>query len=445
MKKGFVLFLFIFLFFVNCAYFNTFYNAQYYFNEEEQKIKEGGKPNKETLEKVIEKSSKILQFHPETKYVDDALLLIGKSYMYLGEYTKAIRKFQELLKYYPDTEYKDQVIYYLGETYRMQKEYQLASVYYSKLLINDNDYKIESIKQLINMAIENENYKDIDSILGNLEKDEIKNNTIKFLIAKIKFKTNKLDEALKYLDKTKVSKLDKKDQFEYHRIYAEILIVKGEYEKANDIIKKGLKHFADQNMKNSLIYLQCKILEKDKRYDKALNLAEDVLAQGKGVALRDSFIFFEGEIYEQYYEDYDKALEKFTIIKNEIRNSQLIPETEVKIMSLNLLKKIQEDTTSTKEDLIKNRFLLAEINYLNMKRIDKAIEYYSIIIDSFPESFYAPKSLYALAYIFYNDKNDKDTAISYLNKIIEKYPSSEFAYYAKNYIEEINNDSENKE
>jgi TolA-binding protein len=50
---------------------------------------------------VVEKCSKLLQYHPNSSFVDDALMMIGMSYFYEGDNLQAERKFRELLDGYP--------------------------------------------------------------------------------------------------------------------------------------------------------------------------------------------------------------------------------------------------------------------------------------------------------------------------------------------------------
>jgi tetratricopeptide (TPR) repeat protein len=101
------------------SYFNTYYNAQRLFSEAEEEV--WNQPDTRLLGRnllaqftipsgtrtkflsVIEKTSKLLQYHPESNLVDNALLMIGMSYYYQAEYPKAERKFIELLDGYPSS------------------------------------------------------------------------------------------------------------------------------------------------------------------------------------------------------------------------------------------------------------------------------------------------------------------------------------------------------
>jgi tetratricopeptide (TPR) repeat protein len=119
----FALLLFLISFFAGCSfytditgYFNTFYNARNKFNEAVNEVRNVQQKDRDTnyfapyiisqstapkFEKVIEKCSKIIQFYPTSRWVDDAILMIGQSYEYLGESESAIRKFDELLNNFP--------------------------------------------------------------------------------------------------------------------------------------------------------------------------------------------------------------------------------------------------------------------------------------------------------------------------------------------------------
>ena len=96
--KKFALIFTVILFSFSCAYYNTFYLARKDFNKAEENRRNTPNPQVQTAlyTEAIKKASKLLEFYPKSKWVDDALLLIGKSYYYQAEFTKAERKFREL-------------------------------------------------------------------------------------------------------------------------------------------------------------------------------------------------------------------------------------------------------------------------------------------------------------------------------------------------------------
>ena len=120
------------------AYFNTFYNAQRAFSEAEDEMilarKEynakpsGDKPftapvsARTKFMASIEKNSKLLSFYPDSKWVDDALMMIGKAYFYIDDNVKAERKFLELMAKYPESQFTNEANLLLGIGYLRQKK-----------------------------------------------------------------------------------------------------------------------------------------------------------------------------------------------------------------------------------------------------------------------------------------------------------------------------------
>lgn len=120
------------------TYFNLYYNASDLFEQAETAIKEQkvdlfstqelvlpGSANQQ-LVKVIEKASKILQYHNQTAFVDDALLMLGKSFFYQRNYQKALRKFNELVATHPESNLVLESELWIGKSEMKLKDYQTA-------------------------------------------------------------------------------------------------------------------------------------------------------------------------------------------------------------------------------------------------------------------------------------------------------------------------------
>lgn len=173
----FIPFLFLFLLFQGCAvwdfvevryqnatgYFNTYYNAKSLFDEAIEEIEEqqtsgqagmgkqimttgGGLPPEDDqmmlklaskefgvssaavqkLDKVIEKCSRLLVHYPKSKWVDNALYMIGRSYYYKREYGRAERKFKELLEGFPDGSLFGEGLLWRGKNFMMMERFDLS-------------------------------------------------------------------------------------------------------------------------------------------------------------------------------------------------------------------------------------------------------------------------------------------------------------------------------
>jgi len=135
LKSKLFLLPFLLIFLQSCSlwdnfttYFNLYYNTSDLFQQVEESIKEQKRDlfsaediivpgtAKQQLGKVIEKCSNILQFHPDGPYVDDALLMLGKSFYYQKDYQKAYRKFQELIATQPQSDLILETKLWIGKT-----------------------------------------------------------------------------------------------------------------------------------------------------------------------------------------------------------------------------------------------------------------------------------------------------------------------------------------
>ena len=123
-KDKVFLFLFLLIIATGCGtwenfttYFNLYYNANELFLKAEKQVTDQKKDIFSTepvaipsaanadFQKVIEKCSNILQFSANSSYVDDALMILGKSFYYQKNYLKAQRKFEELISTQPESDF----------------------------------------------------------------------------------------------------------------------------------------------------------------------------------------------------------------------------------------------------------------------------------------------------------------------------------------------------
>lgn len=89
---------------------NTFYNAERAFEEGERLTGEASvdslpAPAREAYEKAAEKSAIVLRRYDGSEYADDALHLMGRSFLRLGRYADAAAAFERLVARFPESEF----------------------------------------------------------------------------------------------------------------------------------------------------------------------------------------------------------------------------------------------------------------------------------------------------------------------------------------------------
>jgi len=158
------------------TYFNLYYNASDLFEKAEKQILSQEKDLFSTdpplipgtanadLVKVIEKCSELLQFNSESAYVENALMMLGKSFYYQKNYQKSLRKFKELEETFPESSYLLESQLWIGKCQMRLKNYNDALTTLSvvrKRAVDEGEGDIirESYVEEIVYKITIENYK----------------------------------------------------------------------------------------------------------------------------------------------------------------------------------------------------------------------------------------------------------------------------------------------
>ncbi len=337
MRKKFVTFLIIgvALSFSGCSvwedfttYFNLYYNTTDLFNQAETAIKDSQKDpfslvevpipaNAQTLlSKVIEKCSNILQFRSKSSFVDNALLMIGKSFYYQKNYIKALRKFQELQSSYPASKLILDSRLWLAKTDLQMKNSEKGLKNLLEMrqdAINKKEFGMvsDSYIEEIRYYLALEDYEKVQSLcsllLNSSNDDKLKAKTA-FALGNINEKQNKIKEAAEAYASVKEFTSSYELLFSSAIQYAKMLIRQDKAEDALKLLyslKKEAKYkeFYDQiDFQIAIAYRQLG----------EINPAMQILLQFDSLYSASAHIgnarFEKAGIYEKNYKNYDSAI-----------------------------------------------------------------------------------------------------------------------------------------
>lgn len=125
-----------------CAYYNALYNANKNYKkgiQAKQQINATAASGRLEFEKVIDGCAGLLELYPKSKWVPDALLLMGKAYFETGQLSKAERKFLELINNYPNHTLYDNARVELGRTLIVLKRKDEGRAILNTLLTNTQE------------------------------------------------------------------------------------------------------------------------------------------------------------------------------------------------------------------------------------------------------------------------------------------------------------------
>ncbi len=349
---------------LGCAYYNTFYNAKKFYNtasaerkkrqrtqvvelspEEKEQLKRQGitsssdanRPSSQEMQsyqQAIEKASSVLEFYPKSKYVDDALMLLGESFFHRREYSKALRKFEEITELYPDSKFIPNARLLMAKTYSGLQKFDDAERQFRELAL---DTKLEK------------------SIREEAE----------YELAGLYYEKGNYDLAAQEYSKAVGSSVDKLMRAMSLYRLGECLIILKEFDEAPKIFRRAVKESPNEDFKAQATFKlgQAQSLVKD--YDAAVRTFDDLLSKefevkripmiklelannlrAKGdlagalkwyqnlveehkrtdASARSYFAL--GDIEEFVNGDYKKAKENYDLVRGEFASSLIAPEAK---------------------------------------------------------------------------------------------------------------------
>lgn len=441
--------------FISCVYFNTFYNAKLFFSEAEKMraASEGefiGNRITDKYKKAIEKSDIVINNYPDSKYLDDALFLKGRSHFYRKEYDLSESAFNALLSTNPDD-------------YKILAEYWLAL---NKWKSGKPQPALEDLNRIITIT-------DEDKFLAHIYQSQ----------AEIFLELGQDAIAVSALEKAAELTKNRKDKGQIYYRLAELAYAIQDYERAidyyNNVIKysfsnervmeanlKIVQRYRDLNdLKKASKEIQSMLVDPDFSTihgDLELELAKLKLTQNENEAavliLEDIVVNYPNTdtAAEAFYllgeqsllnkRDFVKADYYYKQIQRESpksifneRGKQRIKEIDKYKISKTILKEFEELALSSDSLMIDDKiqnvdtrkvvlelYNLGELEAFHFNQIDTSIVYFKRIIDDFHESELVAKAMFTLSYL-YEQLGDTSQSLKYQGIIVRNYTDSEYA------------------
>ncbi len=418
------------LLFTGCLYYNTFYNAKDYY----KKAMVSATPNKELLTKSIQKCERIIEYHPKSKYVPEALFIMGKAFFYQEEYSHAQRKFNELIEYYPKSKFIGEAYFILGKTYARQESFSEAEASFAMAKkFSKKKRKQELFFEIINAYLGRGDFvttiQEVDGYLERFPKTRFKQEVL-IIKGNALDSLGQFEKALSCYNNALGLISQDSRRFDILMMIGNDLLVLSRNEQA-------LTHF-----------LELENIPADVEEEVAIKLAECHRRLGQGeIAIKtlkefeksQEALYKTGEIYEEEFTNLDTARVYYDKARELSPSSEIGKKALERSSRIGKLKEYREgrtDSTTTEENevakqLAKTQFLLAELYFLEFNKPDQAIKEHKKVLENFKDSEYAPKSCYAIAYIYENIKKDKEMASTFYKKTLEEFPETIYAKEAE--------------
>jgi len=335
------------------AYYNTYYNAQKEFNEGERKVKnqdreinperpipiypEPIRAGEQNFEVAIDKGADILREYSDSKWVDDALLLIGKSYFYMSKFFDADQKFKELINTTSDDLLKMEGILWQGRVLMEMERYQESISYLTGQLQNENinwdrekKAKVQALIAQLHTRLNNWESANtyLTDALNYMPGGELRSRAY-FLRGQVLERLELPDIAFE------AYKNVEKDHPEYELVYqaqrkrANIARKTANYDEAYTIFEKMSKDDKNFEIQSQLVYEMARTLQQKGEFKKAEYLYNQVLHNSLNTpdnVTRAKSYYGMAEIHRFYYDDFEKTAAYYDSASTQRANKNKLPE-----------------------------------------------------------------------------------------------------------------------
>jgi TolA-binding protein len=454
--------------FSSCAYFNTFYNAQLYFeNAEKQRLEKAGESIPpaaiDAYGKVIEKSQHVIDKYPDSKYVQEARLLIGKARFHRKEYRIAETLFNQYTEIYSN-EVEEAEFWQALCKWKLGKPQPALDVLKSMLVAStDNDFISKIHLAIAEIYLEtDEPSKALEHLVlaAEMNKNRDERGQIYFRIADLAYSAENYEQALKANEEVVKNTTSKKRKEEANLQIVRIHRLLGKWDKVKSLIKSMLLDDIYRSIHGDLELELVKLYQMDNQIEEAITRIESIKEDYKNSKTSAEAYFIHGEISlfdqwnlvnaEKYFGQVSREFRQsmFTSTANlrakeiteyqtslteisSLEENNALIRAALDTLEYDSLKQVQEEELNTSQLSISNHlYNLGELDAFHFKRQDSSMVHFQRIVDEFPESDFYPKALFVLYYIHFTNEN-KESADLYSKRILDELPSSEYADYLR--------------
>ena len=316
------------------AYYNAFYNANQAFEAGLESVTESGGDidrgryipvfptpqggsGESSFEKAIQKSADLLRENPNSKWVDDALLLIGRARYYQQNYVGAAQKFREVVAL--GAEREGEARFRLAQTLVAADRYTEAAEALRSGLEQGADYGTWTARMRLargELLVRQENWKEAEQALARGLTDELPDDTG----ARAAFLLGQVRETLEDFDGARVAY---RQVLDYDPTYSlefaarlggiEMRGLEGRPEEALERLESLERADNTSEMRGQIARVRAQLFEEQGRPERAKRALTDGLrgAEAPTGTVQGRLHYDLAALYRDTYEDYTRAAAHF--------------------------------------------------------------------------------------------------------------------------------------
>jgi TolA-binding protein len=429
-----------------CAYFNTLYNAKRLHQEavDIPRVRDGtlSPQANEKYKQVIEKCESLIANYPKSKYVDDAVLLIGKCLYEQGEYDDAIERLDELETISKDEDTRAEGRLYRAKSFIGKGDLETA-VPIVKQLVDENPKKVTDETffllgtSLVRMGNEADAVKYLEMLARRYPQSPYRVRA-DLEAAEVYAEKEEYDKAASVYSRLETVRMAEGETVRYLRGLGKLHADRGEYEESIATFKKLDGIVVDPVEKAGDVLVLGRAYEGMESLSVAVDTYKSVTTSYPRSMFSAEAYFRLGEIYQNEMDSLETAKQQFDQVPQQYAGSPFAEEAISRSAAISKLLRARESLESGEGgDPSVAEFDLAEIELFQFKDYAKAIEGYRRVLDEAPDGDLAPRAAYAIAYIYDVHLKDPEKAQEAYEYVVNRYPDTQQAQYAREALDRI--------
>ena len=448
-----------------CAYFNTFYNAQQYYQEAEKiRLQKEGETIPITAMdkygKTVQKCQKVLNDFPESKFRLDAILLMAKARFYRSDYDLALGNLKTISEV--GSEQQIEEAGYWRALCKWKKGNVQTGINELTVLLESSESKNIQSKCHLSLAEIAQELKEPETAMSHLQEgarltqNRDEKGVIYGRLAEMAFNREEYELAEDGYSNVIAHSLSKNNVEKANLQILKILRIQKKYRSASRKIKGMLADDKFNRISGNLELELVQLYRAQGEFSEIETRLESIVNDYQRTLVSAEAYYQLGQIYTSEKWNLVKAKEYFDLVSKESSKSLFSPMAKSRSKAISTYQEaekdldshrnipIEEDTTqaasyqdtlSTSVSIIipertvpELYYQLADLEAFSFNRYPQAIEFLNIIINEYLDSPFQAKSMFALAFV-HESMGNKEAAEKARDDLLASFPASDYASY----------------
>jgi TolA-binding protein len=433
----------------SCAYYNIFWMAE---SDYEKALEVGGydfwdpydqpalKGDSDRLVTAcIERCGKLLLLHPNSRWVDDALFLMGNCFVITGEHQNALRKYDEILHLYGSSEFAPMAGYMKAYTLIRDGSTQQGTALLKNLSEGGRSKKVKerALFLLGRTALERDDCAQaipfFETYLTEYS-DGAKVNRVRLHLAACMLEMGQAERVISVLEP--LAKKQGEESLQAGLKMGEAYRGMGQNDRAIEIFTRLTEEAVEDSIRARAKMETARTMVARDEAEAAVAVLDEAaeIATAKIKDLQDEIILTKGLIQEHNLQDFDAAIEAYDkIAKSQSKYGKTANKRSAALKAVQKFRNALRDTVpDSPEDEAEHRFMLGETYLDELGLREEALTEFMTVADSLSDTRFGPQAMLRTASLF--EAEDDTLARAYYSKVIALVPGSVHANFARSRI-----------